>query len=109
MKHTPTPWHVDVENDRIYSSGLTVCRFDVTGEKIPFFYNHEPNAHRIVQCVNAMAEVENPLYFMQRANTVLTELYVLEERIKKVIKAIENGYNLVPGSELFEDLKKQIK
>lgn len=61
MKHTPEPWRLDNENDRIYGSGLTVCCFDFNIHlDRKFFVRHEANGQRIVECVNAMAGIEDP-------------------------------------------------
>lgn len=65
-KWTPEPWtYLDGQNKKLFhiessmdahESGVSVCSVV-----------HEPNAARIVECVNAMANIENPEEFVRRA------------------------------------------
>lgn len=51
-KHTPEPWHV-ANNVAVKNAELkTICVLNI--------HNREANAQRIVECVNAMAGIEDP-------------------------------------------------
>ena len=71
-KHTPEPWELNptTENRSITSkNGVIVFCYDVS---IPDSAQHIPkaNATRIVECVNALAGIENPAEWVEKMNKI---------------------------------------
>lgn len=96
MKHTPEPWKIqttDFGYTTIFDDeGLTICS---TSTRLPDF-------ERIVECVNAMEGVDDP--------KDLRETYeALNDAVAGVLKEIGHGYDLAPGSALFNKLQNLIK
>jgi hypothetical protein len=83
-KHTPEPWYTDSDRfvDFIYSDREKVCQFH--NREKDDFDNKVANAKRIVDCVNAMEGIEDPMEFVRKAQEMreALELIIKEEHPK---------------------------
>lgn len=97
MKHTPTPWEIRgniifVANSYKSIATIHVCEnYDILkGDRIRDV-EQEANANRIVDCVEALAGVENPQEFMEFVNREPSEKVRHLLRLNDRIKALEDA------------------
>lgn len=68
MKHTPEPWEVYNEHYITASDEKIACQFF---DRMDYYYsNKDANAARIVECVNALAGIENPAEWVKRMKKI---------------------------------------
>jgi hypothetical protein len=95
--HTPEPWNTvsdPIMGTLIRKEGLILAKM----RKLEGI-NHEANAARIVACVNACADMENPrfeiegLRLIQKAHADLTANSIIErEELLKVLRLMADGF-----------------
>jgi len=73
QKHYAEPWNCDFTNDKIYSPENTFPVAEV--------YN-DANMVRIIECVNALAQIDNPEEFIQSARDSIVEALKLKKEIE---------------------------
>ena len=72
MKHSPEPWKIAIIEEianghKAYSFVL----YDADGRVISSLYDQRPDGERILACVNAMKDIEDPQAFRERAEFLM--------------------------------------
>jgi len=107
-KHTPEPWRTSskVNQENIYSP--TYGCISIAFHNNTHADEHKANAKRIVDCVNALANVENPaefLYDLRGENSRLRQAVLNAEKQLSSIKSGHSQHTLKAMVELQEVLK----
>lgn len=71
MNHTPTPWVKTYEKNIIDANGNLITRLEYGGW---YLDNAEANAKRIVDCVNACADMQDPVAEIAQLRARVAEL-----------------------------------
>lgn len=110
--HTPEPWN------SVFNPALDVFVRDKNGLILAKMraidgIDHQANAARIVECVNAMEGIEDPSNLRATWDAIkeleLDKYIELKKVIVDVIKLIDEGRELHPTSIIIEALRHAIK
>ncbi len=72
LKHTPEPW--DFNSDKILGTVIRSEGLILSKMRVLEGIDHEANAARIVECVNAMANIENPKEWVDKVKEAYTAI-----------------------------------
>lgn len=99
-QHTPEPWSIDKDYAKVVRSkkGIIIC--NTSQNNAPHLQYHD--AKRIVECVNAMAGVENPSTFAQDMIRIAKRnerrVDELEKLLDELTILLDNGGKIIKDS-----------
>lgn len=116
MKHTPTPWMYtgNIDPNHIQKTQLVLQAKRTNSANIAKIIpcggmtaeEVEGNAKRIVECVNALAGIEDPLKMRETWDIVkeleLDAYHTLKEKTQKLLEALQFCKSVIQSGGMFE-------